>query len=257
MEALTVYIPTDWRHALARGLQLPERSGGAALFADISGFTPLTEALVRALGPQRGAEELPRQLNLIYDALIAEADRYGGSVIGFSGDAITCWFDDSFDLAALSAEPEPASAQTSAAHRAAACALAMQAAMRQFAMIEIDGAGSVALAIKVAVAAGPVRRFVVGDPAIQTIDVLAGATLNRLADAEHHALAQHHRQHGGVEVGPVAAQEHGEGAGIERCARAEALEIGIGHKDHVNALVDGVPGRFRKTEQVHVFSPSR
>ncbi len=187
MEALTVYIPTDRRHALARGLQLPERSGGAALFADISGFTPLTEALVRALGPQRGAEELPRQLNLIYDALIAEADRYGGSVIGFSGDAITCWFDDSFDLAALSAEPEPARAQTSAAHRAAACALAMQAAMRQFAMIEIDGAGSVALAIKVAVAAGPVRRFVVGDPAIQTIDVLAGATLNRLADAEHHA----------------------------------------------------------------------
>jgi len=64
------------------------------LFADISGFTPLTEALVRTLGARRGAEELNRQLNEVYDALIAEGDRYGGSVIGFGGDAITCWFDD-------------------------------------------------------------------------------------------------------------------------------------------------------------------
>jgi len=36
---------------------------GTVLFADISGFTPLTEALVRTLGPRRGAEELARQLN--------------------------------------------------------------------------------------------------------------------------------------------------------------------------------------------------
>ena len=44
----------------------PPRRAGAALFADISGFTPLTEALARELGPQRGAEELTRQLDLIY-----------------------------------------------------------------------------------------------------------------------------------------------------------------------------------------------
>jgi class 3 adenylate cyclase len=94
MEALDVYIPIDRRQAIARGKDLPDRARGAALFADISGFTPLTEALVQELGPQRGAEELARQLNRVYDALIAEVHRYGGSVIGFSGDAITCWFDD-------------------------------------------------------------------------------------------------------------------------------------------------------------------
>jgi len=33
-------------------------------------------------------------LNAIYDALIGEVDRLGGSVIGFAGDAITCWFDE-------------------------------------------------------------------------------------------------------------------------------------------------------------------
>jgi adenylate cyclase len=94
MDLLAAYLPTDRLHALADGATLPSRARGTALFADISGFTPLTEALVRTLGPRRGAEELARQLNEIYDALIAEVDRYGGSVISFSGDAITCWFED-------------------------------------------------------------------------------------------------------------------------------------------------------------------
>nr|MBA3533494.1 hypothetical protein [Ardenticatenales bacterium] len=62
------YIPVDRRHALARGETLPEQSSGAVLFADISGFTPLTEAMAQELGARRGAEELPRQLNLVYDA---------------------------------------------------------------------------------------------------------------------------------------------------------------------------------------------
>ena len=90
MESPEAYIPMDRRFALARDTELPDRTRGAALFADISGFTPLTDALVRSLGAQRGAEELPRQLNRVYTVLIAEVDRYGGSVISFSGDAITC-----------------------------------------------------------------------------------------------------------------------------------------------------------------------
>ena len=32
-------------------------------------------------------------LDQIYDALIAQIDRFGGSAISFSGDAITCWFN--------------------------------------------------------------------------------------------------------------------------------------------------------------------
>jgi class 3 adenylate cyclase len=62
-EPLSVYIPTDRRQAIARGEALPDRAYGAALFADISGFTPLSEALGRMLGRRRGAEELTRQLN--------------------------------------------------------------------------------------------------------------------------------------------------------------------------------------------------
>ena len=41
------------------------------------------------------------------------------------------------------------------------------------------------LAVKVAVVAGPVRRFLVGDPEIQVVEAIAGKTLDRLAVAEH------------------------------------------------------------------------
>jgi adenylate cyclase len=197
-ERLSSYLPADRLHAIARGAQLPERATGAALFADISGFTPLTEALVLALGPQRGAEELPRQLNLVYNALIAEVHRYGGSVLGFAGDAITCWFDEQRE------QGEGSLAGPTA--RAAAAALAMQRAMGGFAAIPIEGVGAVALAVKVAVAAGPARRFVVGDPAIQLVDVLAGATLDRLAAAEHLA------EKGEVLLDAAAAEALGERA---------------------------------------------
>ena len=99
-ETVVVYIPMDRRQALAHGASLPERTYGAALFADISGFTPLTEALAQELGLQRGAEEITRQLNRVYGALIDQVHRYGGSVVYFSGDAITCWFDDGARLEA-------------------------------------------------------------------------------------------------------------------------------------------------------------
>src|SRR3954452_9096935 len=93
MEAAAPYIPMDRRQALAQGGELPTPTRGAALFADVSGFTPLTEALAQELGPRRGAEELTRQLDRIFGLIIAEVDRYRGSVIGFAGDAITCWLD--------------------------------------------------------------------------------------------------------------------------------------------------------------------
>lgn len=169
MESLAPYIPMDRRQAMARGEELSDRMRGAVLFADISGFTPLTEALVKELGPRRGAEELTKHLNAVYEALIAGVHRYRGSVIGFSGDAITCWFDDDEGLKAI------------------ACALTLQQTMSQFAEVETESSITVPLAIKAVVITGPVRRFLVGDPQIQYIDVLAGATLDRMAAAEKQA----------------------------------------------------------------------
>ncbi len=39
-ETPRAYIPMDRRQAIATGQDLPDRTTGAALFADISGFTP-------------------------------------------------------------------------------------------------------------------------------------------------------------------------------------------------------------------------
>jgi hypothetical protein len=83
--SLDVYIPIDDRQAPARGQSLPDRTTGAALFADVSSFTPLPEALIQILGPKHGAEEETRQLSCVNDALTAEVRRYRGSVIGSSG----------------------------------------------------------------------------------------------------------------------------------------------------------------------------
>jgi len=159
---LAVYLPHDRRRTLRRGEAMPNRVHGTALFADISGFTPFTERLARQFGDRRGIEELTRWINAVYDAIIGAVERQGGSVISFAGDAITCWFD------------QAANGTTAAAMRAAACALAMQAAMRAFPD----------LSLKVAVTSGGARRFAVGDPHIQLLDTLAGETITRLSVAE-------------------------------------------------------------------------
>ncbi|HEX9618385.1 MAG TPA: response regulator [Anaerolineales bacterium] len=168
-EPVSVYLPMDRRVALARGESLPEQAEGSALFADISGFTPLTALLVAELGMQAGAEELTRQLEQVYTALIDQVHHYGGSVIGFSGDAITCWLDGDDGS------------------RAVACGLALQEAMGAFAGLQTSTGTPVSLAIKVAAVQGPVRRFLVGDPDIQRVEVIAGQVLDRLAAAEGRA----------------------------------------------------------------------
>jgi class 3 adenylate cyclase len=94
-------------------------------------FTPLTKALAEELGPKRGAEEVLRHINPVYEALITELHRYRGAVIGFAGDSITCWFDENIPEADLTGFDKP----VRSAGRALACALAMQAAMQAFATV--------------------------------------------------------------------------------------------------------------------------
>ena len=101
--------------------------------------------------------------------MIDELHRFGGDVIYFSGDAVTCWLDRDDGA------------------RAAACALAMQAALQGVGDVSTPGGSEVHLTMKVAVATGAARRFVVGDPELQLIEVLAGRLIDRLAAAEQQA----------------------------------------------------------------------
>ena len=167
--SLTPYLPQDRLRALARGETLPDRTDGSALLADISGFTPFMEGLRNSLGPRQGAEELTHHINAVFSALITEVERFGGSVISFAGDAITCWFDQT---------------EGDAAPRAVAAAFAMQACMDAFAALPLQDGTSTTLSLKTAVASGPARRFAVGDPTIHYIDALAGSTIERTAIGE-------------------------------------------------------------------------
>ena len=155
---LHTYLPQDRLRAIANNTTLPDRTSGSALFADISGFTALTESLRETLGSRQGAEELSKRLNAVFTALISELELYGGSVISFAGDSIICWFDGAESAA-----------------RSVRAGMNMQVVITKFPE----------LFLKVSIATGEVRRFVVGDNTIQRIDVLAGNTVMRSAIGEH------------------------------------------------------------------------
>jgi len=166
IERLLAYLPPDRAASILGGVPLPESDLGAALFSDISGFTPLTEAVIARFGPRQGGEQFTDRLNAVYDALITEVERFGGNIVGFAGDAMVVWFtgDDG--------------------SRAVSAALAMQRAMGQFAQVALPGGQTVSLAMKVAVASGSVRRFQVGDQAVQLLDVIAGDVMERVSACE-------------------------------------------------------------------------
>ena len=194
MQRLGTYLPQDRLRALIRGESLPGHTKGSAIFADISGFTTLTEKLTQRLGPRKGVEALSKQLNAVYGALIDQVECYGGIVISFAGDSIIGWFD------------EDASAGSSTALRAVTCALGMQAAMQEFE----------ALSLKVVIVTGPARRLIAGDPNIQLIDALAGRTIARLSTAERLA------RRGEILLDQATLQDLGENATVREERIAEA-----------------------------------
>ncbi len=59
---------------------------GTLVSIDISGFTALAELL--AINGKAGAEELVGHISAVFDALIGVAERHGGDVLKFRGDAL-------------------------------------------------------------------------------------------------------------------------------------------------------------------------
>ncbi len=91
LETLASYVPKIITHHLSThpgGVAKPfsETHQAATLFADISGFTPLTERLAKA-GPD-GAERLANILNDYFGKLITLVNEYGGDIVKFAGDAL-------------------------------------------------------------------------------------------------------------------------------------------------------------------------
>ena len=119
----------------------------AVMFADVSGFTALTEALAEK--GDEGPEELTRLLNQYFGELIACAEAEGGDVVKFSGDALTALFV---------AREEPLSHVLRRAYQAGD---AMQAIMQKLAPAQTS-VGPVDLALKVGIGGGDVQALQVG-----------------------------------------------------------------------------------------------
>lgn len=141
------------------------RTEGCALFADVAGFTPLTESLAK-IGKE-GAEELTRILNDFFSAMVGIVHQEGGDVLRFGGDAMTVFF------------PAGLSASLRAASR-------MQQEARRFGAIETRG-GTFALGMKIGIADGALLLGTVGDTEVGRDYFAAGRCLDRSADGEHHA----------------------------------------------------------------------
>jgi class 3 adenylate cyclase/tetratricopeptide (TPR) repeat protein len=175
LAAMLPYIPPGLAQALLANptlAPLVEQFPAAVLFADISGFTPLTETLA-----QRGAEgpeEMTRLLNAYFSRLIAAIAAEGGEVVKFSGDALTALF------------PATADPAGHATRRAVQAAAAMHALMGDFATLPTS-AGPIALAVKIGVGVGIVYAFRVGGELERWEYVVAGDPLRQVAEAEHTA----------------------------------------------------------------------
>lgn len=134
---------------------------GAVLFADVTGFTRLTEHLAQF---PDGAERIDLQLNRYFGTVVEEITAHGGDVFKFAGDAlIAVWPCDPADLA-------------QAARAASACGLRIQRELATF-VAEDD----VVLAMRICITSGSLRFLQVGGVLARWEPMLAGAPLLQLA----------------------------------------------------------------------------
>jgi len=165
---------------------------GALLFADIHGFTKLAARYARQ-GPS-GIEELTTVLNAYFDRLITLIDNHGGDVVKLAGDAIVALWTEESPIPRphplLGKERESATGRaastslTSAAQRAAACGLAIQEQLHNFAVAE-----GVTMSLRVAVGTGNAITMCAGGVNERWELMLAGDPIRQIGEADARANA--------------------------------------------------------------------
>jgi len=221
-QTLVSYVPTLITRHLATDptpITTPtsERFSAAVLFADISGFTALTERLAQQ-GPA-GAEDLTQELNTYFGQLIDIIIHYGGDVVKFAGDALTAIWTTSLDIEKT--EEESISGLT---RQAAACALAVQTALKNHRTT--DG---VQLSLRIGLGAGNVAAMHVGGVYGRWEFVITGSPLNQVSQAEAKA------QPGEVVLSPEAWDL------VEAYATGQVLSDGYTRLATISAETEVVP----------------
>src|SRR5215212_1940976 len=172
MVTLSSYVPQAVLQRIATMSTLPDEplldeAPTALLFVDISGFTGLTEAAVRA-GPA-GTERLSRALNSYLGQIIDVIAEHGGDISKIVGDALLAvWPVGDDDLAA-------------ATRRAAVCGLAIIA---KFGQLELES--DLRLSLKAGLCAGTAAATHVGGEAGRWLFLVVGEALGQLSHVERH-----------------------------------------------------------------------
>ena len=174
IKILTSYVPSQVVRRVAADpapITEPqaERFPAAVLFADISGFTPLTERLAQR-GPA-GAEEMSHLLDAYFGQLIDLITAHGGDVVKFAGDAL---------LAFWPATEEALPAQQT--RRAAQCGFAVQATLNDYQV-----ADGIHLFLKVSIGAGEVLAAHIGGMDDRWEFLVGGSPLVQMGIAENQA----------------------------------------------------------------------
>lgn len=179
---LTAYLPAVVRRHLEKQdmqspLRMPttHRMTVVSMFADVSGFTAMTE-LLASRGPV-GAEDLGKHLNSYFEQLLRLVSSAGGDVFKFAGDAMLIFWPESKE-----------DTMDSLLRRALQCALRIQSHLH-----EAELAPGVILSVKVGVGIGEATIAHLGgesDGAMTRIEYIAvGPALEQAFNAEHQAEA--------------------------------------------------------------------
>ena len=150
---------------------------GTLVFADVSGFTALTERLSRR--GRIGAEEIVETLNRVFGPMLGIAAARGGELLKFGGDALLFLFrgDDH-------------------AEQACDAAVEMRVGLREAASVPTS-VGRLSLSMSVGVHSGDIALFLVGEPTRELL--VLGPAATETARAEKAAGA------GEVVVSPATA----------------------------------------------------
>ena len=144
---LAPFVPRAVLARLARPIEvLAEPVYCTLVFADVSGFTRLSERLARRGG--EGSEQLVDVINACFTSLLAEAYGRGGSLVKFGGDAMVLLFYDQV-------------ANQEHAMRACCAASEMRRRLREAGRVRA-GDSNVVLRMSVGVHSGTFPMFVVG-----------------------------------------------------------------------------------------------
>jgi len=159
------------RVALSWDDEVPGRAwrcvDGTLVFADISGFTALTEKL--SVKGRIGAEEIVETLNRVFGSMIDTAAARGGDLLKFGGDALLLLFRGDGH-----------------ASRACDAVIEMRAALREAAAVPTS-VGRLRLSMSVGVHSGEIFLFLVGAPTRELL--VLGPAATETAEAEKAANA--------------------------------------------------------------------